>query len=270
MRRRQSTGWSCSAPGPGTLVALAGLLMSAPAAAPSGSAGGTALAQYVGSSHSAGHHAPAGYGATWGGSTAYHNGPKTGIGGGGFVPYYGYGLGLPYGPYYYGSFALGPVFVPADSLFGPGPLMAGIGNLVPADDGGMANPPGPRNRGPLAGPAPKNAGLQNAAPQNPLDPPAPKKSAPRTLRPKPGPASSCSRGTCSSPNRNSTRRWSAIAKVRWPRRIWPSAFFARPLPKWRWVSTKRPPKPFSAACGSSPTGPMDNSRWSRCMGPSNT
>ena len=175
MRRRQSTGWSCSAPWPGALVALAGLLMSAPAAAPSGSIGGTALAQYVGSSHSGGHHVPAGYGATWGGSTAYHYGPKTGIGGGGFVPYYSYGLGLPYGPYYYGSFALGPVFVPADSLFGPGPLMAGIGNLVPADDGGMGNPPGARNRGPLAGPAPKNAGLQNAVPQNPLDPPAPKK-----------------------------------------------------------------------------------------------
>jgi tetratricopeptide (TPR) repeat protein len=77
--------------------------------------------------------------------------------GGGYLPYYGtYSLGVPYSPYYYGTYGFAPLFVPADSLFGPGPLMQNIGNLVPADDGGNL-PRLPRNL-----PAPKQQAGQQA------------------------------------------------------------------------------------------------------------
>jgi tetratricopeptide (TPR) repeat protein len=80
-------------------------------------------------------------------TSSYHGIQKYPLIGGGYVPYYGaYALGVPYSPYYYGTFGMPPLFVPADTLFGPGPLMQNIGNLAPADDGGRgANlPPGPK------------------------------------------------------------------------------------------------------------------------------
>ena len=155
MRPGRPTRQTCIALAQGALALASVGLALAPGA---DSGPGALYAQYVGSAHGPGPHSLSHHGS-WSGSSAayagaYKYGPK--VGGGVLLPYYGYGLGVPYSPYYYGSFGLGPLYLPADALFGPGPLMQNLGNFVPADDGDQVVRPRPalgKNQGPALPPA---------------------------------------------------------------------------------------------------------------------
>ncbi len=243
MRRRRWTGWSCLALLWPTVSAGAALATFLPAPAAAG-APGMLVGQY-GAGGSA--HYPSsfvGHNTFSGASTSYYHGnQKYPLIGGGYVPYYGaYAIGVPYSPYYYGTFGMPPLFVPADTLFGPGPLMQNIGNLAPADDGG---------RGANLPPGQKKVRATNAAS---------KARAGKFLQ----------SGDTQFGKQKFHQAPSDTAKVPLPRPMSRIAFSGKPLPRLRWASTRPPRRQFNAGCGSSPIGPIQILRSSRSTAPNIT